>query len=657
MSTPAWQPATQYLPGAMVVPRSNNVVIQEQPFNNSFEDGLTHWTVTGEYCSHSSAVNAASASTSEAYDGVTSATAAPFAGNGSGPHTNDGHQVAFVVFTNDFQAPVKPGTIITFQLRAYHEFVSSTNSTYPWSAGARLAWYDDTHTFISYSYASSIVNGTQSPLTPGMFAFQDGGFYTISGSGTAPSNAAYVSAVGVIATTSYSSQADYLDYFTWDYTQQGYPTGLVYVAVQTGAGTSAANEPIWPVESGQTIVDNSVTWEAEFASTITWTASSILKSGSSEPSWPTAIGAVISDGTIEWTCHDGRITDPNCPPSKIVAIASAKVYAADDDIIRFSATANAQDWSSSLDAGFIPFGLQTFGNESVAGMGLYRSNLVAFNSLGYQMWQVDPDPNNIAILDAEPVGCTYAKSIQPVNNDLVFLSPVGIRNIGTAGASGNLQAGQFGKAIDPIVQGLIARLVTSGYEPRSLFNPGTGQYFLLIGQDVIVLSINGNNSMSWSRYYFPAVITDYCVLDGVLYLRAGDLVWEFSTQALYDDQSIGSAGGENVPFDGYMAWNYLECGALGVEKMMEGFDITVGNIDDDGTITSNDIAVSITIGYNQSNRELATDPYTVTGDSIPGTMIPMPLTAPSFQMRLDFGNGQDWGWGALNLYVRPLVKP
>ncbi len=357
---------------------------------------------------------------------------------------------------------------------------------------------------------------------------------------------------------------------------------------------------------------------------------------------------------MEWVATDGRITDVNCPQSKVVAIAAAKVFAADNDIVRFSATANAQDWTSTLDAGFLPFGLQSYGNEPCEGLGLYRSNLVAFNSLGYQMWQVDPDPANMALLDAEPVGCNYHKSIQPVNNDLVFLSPVGIRNIGTAGASGNLQAGQFGKHIDPIVKALIKALATNGYEPRGLFNTGTGQYWLLFGAEAIVLSINGNNSMSWSRYTFPGVITDWTVDNGVLYLRAGDLVWTLDEAALTDDTNNSSAGGANIGFRGYMAWNYIECGALGAQKEMEGFDLTIGNIDDAGEIVNNNVTCTITFGYNQANPEQATDQYTVTGDSIPGTMTPMPLIAQSIQTRLDFGTGQDWGWGALNLYVREL---
>lgn len=662
MSTPVWQPGTVYAPGSIVSPRSDNIVVTAQPNNNSFETaGLTHWAVTGEYCTNVAAAGAASASSAQAFDGSVSATASPLAGDGTGPTTASGKPVCMIVYTNDFQAAVKPGQVINFKLRAWHLFVPDTTQTWPYSAGARIAWYDASHAFLSYSYANSVSAGSVisptavSGKSKGMVAFTDSAWVTISGSGTAPAGAAFAAAVGVIANTDYGTQADYIDDFTWDYTSQGYPSGLDFVAVQSAPGTSAAVEPVWPTTAGNTVVDNGVTWSAQYASQITWTALSILKSGSSEPTWPTKIGGQIADGTVEWTATDGRITDTNCPHSKIVAIASAKVYAADNDIIRYSATTNAQDWSSVKDAGFIPFGLQSYGNEACKGLGLYRSNLVATNSLGYQMWQVDPDPNNIALLDAEPVGCNYNRSIQPANNDLIFLSPVGLRNIGTVGAAGNLQAGQFGKQVDSLVQGLVKVAVAAGLEPRALFNPGTGQYWLIIGADVIVLSINGNSVMSWSRYTFPAEITDWTVMDGALYMRAGDLVWQLDASQLVDDADNGTGqGGANVGFPGRMSWNYLDLGPLGVDKMMEGFDLVIGVIDDSGLIVqNNNLVCNISFGYNQADRSQATQPYAVTGDTVPGTMIPMPLTAPTFQVRLDFGTGQNWGWGALNMYVEP----
>lgn len=674
MSTPIWQPSTQYPPGSIVSPRSNSVVVVEQPYNNSFESGLTHWTVTGEYCTNSQAQAAVSATTAQSYDGSQSATMAPIAGNGSGPHSGSGNPAAFAILTNGFMAPVVPGQKINFSAYVYCQYGDPNQSFC--SAGPRIAWYDSSHQFISYSYATLPFVSVNSGGI-GMYGAGTGpneawvkvssnyptGLGPVFTTALAPKNAAYAAAVLVMSTTIYADQYIYVDNFTWDYTSQGYPTGLVFVATQSATETSGANEPVWPVASGQTVYDPNtagVHWESEYASSITWTCSSILTSGASQPTWPTAIGVAVADNNIEWTATDGRITDPNCPStSKIVAIASAKVFAADDDIIRFSATANAQDWTSSQDAGFIPFGLQTYGGEPCAGLGLYRSNLVAFNSLGYQMWQVDPDPNNIAILDAEPVGCIYPKTIQPVNNDLVFCSPVGLRNIGTAGSAGNLQAGQFGKQVDPLVKGLLKLLAANGYEARSLFFPGTGQYWFLVGEFALVLSINGNNVMSWSRYSFPGVITDWTVMDGVLYLRAGDLVWSMDTtdQIFLDDvQEYSAQGGTSTAYPGYMAWNYVACGQEGIDKDFEGIDLTIGEIDDEGEVENNNCVCNVSIGYNQSNKEHATEPYAVTGDTVPGTMIPIPLCAPSFQLRLDFGTGQNWGWAFANLYCTQDAK-
>lgn len=658
MSTPAWQPATQYLPGALVTPRSNNIVVVEQPYNNSFESGLTNWAITGKYCTNSQAQAACSASSGEVYDGTESVLIGPQAGDGTGPTSYNpgpgGDPACLVILTNSFQAAVTPGKIINFSARFYNLIGNIT--THFQFGGAAIAWYNASHGFIGYSPAQHRYNPNFTAGAEPDAACDWGlrnAWYTVGGHGVAPAGAAYASAVIIVSTTAASDVPMYADYFVWDYSIQGYPTGLVFQATQTGPGTSAANEPTWPVTPGQTVQDGSVTWTAGYDSQVTWAAQSILTSGATEPAWPTLIGGAIADNNIEWTATDGLITDPNCPhTSTAVAIAAAKVFAADNDIIRFTATSTATDWTSSQDAGFIPFGLQTYGNEPCAGLGLYRSNLVAFNAQGYQMWQVDPDPNNIAILDAEPVGCIYEKSIQPVNNDLVFLSPVGIRNIGTAGAAGNLQAGQFGKQVDPIVKALIKYAAANGIEVKSLFYPGTGQYWLLFGAEAIVLTVNGNNVMSWSRYTFPSAITDHTTQDGVLYLRTGDLVWQIDEDTLLDD-----VGGTNAGFDGAMSWNYIECGNLGVDKIMEGFDITVGEIDDDGEITNNNVQVAVSIGYNQSDREMATEPFTVTGDSIPGTMIPMPLVAPSFQFRLDFGSGQDWGWAALNIYAKELRKP
>src|SRR5690606_11694723 len=127
------------------------------------------------------------------------------------------------------------------------------------------------------------------------------------------------------------------------------------------------------------------------------------------------------------------------------------------------------------------------------------------------------------------------KSVQPVSNDLVFLTEQGIRNIGIAGASTNLQAGDFGKQVDPLAKALIE----SDVIPRGLYVPSLGQYWIIFGDEALVLTMNGGkDDMSWSRYTFPEAITDWTVLGDDLYLRTeNNKVWRVSADALQDDMT------------------------------------------------------------------------------------------------------------------------
>jgi hypothetical protein len=434
------------------------------------------------------------------------------------------------------------------------------------------------------------------------------------------------------------------DAFVWDwtYTPPDVSTGISYKATQADSAFSASIEPVWPAVTFS-VVDGGVTWLGTTANRVLWQTSPLLKSGAVEPTWPTAVGGQIVDGTMAWEVITGQILDDKCPHSKIVAIAASKVFAADNDIISFCATVNPLDWTTPNDAGYIPFGLNTHGSTPATALGLYRSNLVIFNDEGYQMWQVDEDPANNAILDASPVDCPYTHSVQGVSNDLLFLSARGIRSIGIAGASTNLQAGYFGAQIDPLVLAAI-KAQSVGEFPVSLFWPGAGQYWLIFGNEAFVLTMNGGpKDQSWSRYTFPSDITDWAILGTELYLRSGTYIWRVSEDALTDDTQVtGPIGGNNTAFHGEIWWPYLDFGALGVDKQLEGFDLV---------ITGN---VTVRFGYNQNNTSQVTTDYAIVGDTLPGTMIPMPLTAPSFQIRLIFDAGQTWEWMATNMYANNL---
>lgn len=457
------------------------------------------------------------------------------------------------------------------------------------------------------------------------------GWKESSAEAKAPATAAKVSVVGTAA----SGGEVRVDNAVLEHFNVAASLRLVFEATQAAAGRSDTSEPTWPTVVGNTVVDNEVTWTARAANIVEWEAKAILKSGATEPVWPLEIDAVVADNTILWKGDDQRVQDTNCPNTKEVAILASKIFAADDDIIPFSATVNPLDWTSANDAGFIPFGLNTYGSEPVSALGIYRSNLVAFNSKAFQMWQVDEDPANFAILDAVPVDCSYYRSLSPVSNDLVFLSSEGIRSMGIAGGSTNLQAGFFGKQIDPLVKAALAGM-SDVEDIISLFWPGAGQYWLIFDNEAFVLTMNGGKQdMSWSRYAFPSNIDAVTLKDTELHLRSGNKVWKVDEDTLRDDE-----GGDNVQFVGRIWWPYLDFGALGVTKSMIGFDVVA-----DGTFT-------VSFGYSQKDDTQFTTPYSIDGDTLTGDIIPIPISAPSFQLRLEFAGNEAWEWSAAALHLQ-----
>jgi hypothetical protein len=597
-SITTWQPGTLYLPGAVVRPTTSSGAFINAIPNGDFEAGDDgNWTFNTPW----------SISSSHAYQGTK---CAQFGGATA---------TAELEMTEFF--PVNIGQSVT--VTAY---LNPNNAGADLTMWLELKWYDNTDTLISTSIGPSV---------------EGSGYRQCQYTATAPANTAYVHAAVKASSGTSHRNTGYADLISWNLETPVAVSQFLFEAIQTNVGTSGTTQPVWPDVDGNTVVDGSVTWQAVGTSIITWTASPIMKSGDTEPTWPTVIGTAVPDGNMSWTAAFRYITDPNCPHnSQVVAIAQSKVYAADNDIIRFCATTNPLDWTSQFDAGYLPFGLQTYGSEPCAALGLYRSNLVAFNSLGYQMWQIDPDPANMALLDAQPVGCTWPKSGSPVQNDYVYLTSLGIRSLGISGASGNVQAGQFGKNLDPLVIASIAG-VTDDTPPRGLFYPGTGQYWLCFGSLVYVQTNNGSgNANSWGIYEFPSSIDYWTVDDGVLYLRSGDLVWQVNANALYDDMQHDTHTSTDVPFTGEVTWPYLDFGTPGVDKDFEGLNIVC-----DGT-------GEVAIGYDQADLTVAIDPIAFDGDTLPGIgMIPIPMNAPTFQVRLTWDAGQAWEWEQTVAYV------
>lgn len=516
MATPLWSAGALKQPGDLVRPTSSGSEVAAGPDNPRFDEGDVDWTFTGSG-SHTIDTDAPT------FNGPYSAKL--------GVTSNPNAQTLFM--ENDAFLPVVPGQVVT--LRCF--VLSNIGGDYA-RLNLRINWYNESHVALAPSLLDpdpTNVGGEARIDGAGISsAAANGVWVQIETTGVAPAGAAFWKA-GVSATWGDSNWI--VDNFTWEYAGLEAPNNNLYRAVQAAAGFTGNTEPDWPTSVGLTVVDNEVTWECVPGTSVTWQAQRILVSGAIEPVWPLSVNSSVSDNTIAWSLNSRRVTDSRCPQSTIVALAASKVYAADDDIIAYCATTNPLDWSTPEDAGFIPFGLNTYGANPVTAMGLYRGNLAAFNSQGCQVWQVDEDPRAITILDALPFGCTFPKSVAPVGDDLAFLSSLGIRSLGTAGAQVNLQGGYFGMQIDPLVVAAIKAARRAGWTPRGLYWPAQGQYWLFFGAQAFVLTIQGDkrDQRSWARYTFPWVIDAWTLLGDDLYLRAGDLVEKVDPDVLYDD--------------------------------------------------------------------------------------------------------------------------
>ncbi len=627
-----WQAGTLYIPGDLVRPVGKGNVTQSGLTNGDFETGdLTGWTL---YAGGGTYV----ASSGDKYAGTYSARFTDSTANSS------------LVLVNDDRIACIPGQ--TISASCYAKCVAgNVNSRF----NLQLRFYNSGGTLIRTSglplnlivigpYGNEAYPYSNSDGLIGLSAYNI--WKLLTSTTVVPENAATFS-IG-LAFTWFDTLGDwYIDEIELDYAAQASPVTHLFRATQADAGYSDTVEPDWPTVLGNTVVDNEVTWTAVEGNNITWEANRILVSSASEPTWPTEAQGTVVDGTISWILDPRQVTDEHVPNSGVVLIAAGKVYAAEGDIIDYSATVNPLDWSTADDAGFIAAGLQMYGANDIAAIGLYRGNLIAFNSQGAQIWQVDEDPAAINFLDAVPIPCTYPKTVQPVGEDLAFLCDLGARSLGMTGATVNMQAGYFGKPIDPLVLAALAAAELADVTPRALYWPAAGQYWLIFGLQAFVLTINGTgqNDRSWSRYTFPSAIDDWTILGTDLYLRSGDLIWKVDDDLTVDDYRIETSGGEmSTDFQSAIQWPHLDFGRPGVDKELVEFDLSFT-----GT-------VNVTFGWDQTDQDYSssgawTTLHELTADTMPGGRVPFSMTAPSFAMRLVPDANQAWEFHSANLYI------
>lgn len=334
--------------------------------------------------------------------------------------------------------------------------------------------------------------------------------------------------------------------------------------------------------------------------------------------------------------NDGvtQITDSMCPHSRSCVKAASKIFSISPDkaTVHYSKTGDPTVWSATDDAGFLPTGLNALGNRDANALGLYRNQLVVLFRDGAQVWIVDPDPTAMSLAETvENVGTSYPQSLATVAGDLYFLSDFGFRSITTQQLVARLDDLDIGSPIDSLVRPVLRNL---GGIPRAVYFYGTGQYLCAIDRQMFVYSVSRTSKIAaWSRYELPFAVDAMDELNGVLYLRSGDNVYQLDENAYTDD------GRE---YEVVLELPYMNFKMPGVLKRVYGIDLVIQG------------ECYFSMGFDVRNLEAATDEVRVVGNTYGGGLIPVEVTGTEFAPRFRNVTNQPFQLDALTIYYETL---
>lgn len=209
-----------------------------------------------------------------------------------------------------------------------------------------------------------------------------------------------------------------------------------------------------------------------------------------------------------------------------------KMYVPAGVTLFFSGVATPRKFNSdAIGAGLINMSSNAGGSTSIVGLGIYRNNVASFSRQSTQIWFVDPDPalnRQLQVLDN--IGTVAPKSIVSFgDSDVFFLSDNGVRSLRVRDTTENVSAYDVGTPVDDYISTIKESLTEQQIaDAVGAIEPTDGRYWLAIGPYVLVFSYFYSSKISaWSVYEPGFEISDMTVLNGRLYVRAGDIIYAY----------------------------------------------------------------------------------------------------------------------------------
>lgn len=354
-----------------------------------------------------------------------------------------------------------------------------------------------------------------------------------------------------------------------------------------------------------------------------------------------------ADGLVRHHYLDGtsptHIVDASCPHTKACAIQSKKVFAIGRmvsgspvfDSVSFSRTDAPRDWSTltgSDAAGFLPTGLQGVSSDANA-LGRFRSQLAVYGRSWMQTWTVSTNPANMAFADSiSGVGTAYPRSVGNVGPDVFFLADIGIRSATTITTSGNLSDRDIGTPIDKLIKEELVAIGTK--QPLAFFHVSTSQYWLFIGVNVWVFTFSRSAKIAaWSKYTLPFSVDSVAELNGVMYVRSGNDVYNYD-ETLWADNGVAIASVVKMP--------YLGAKSPTVLKQFYGLDMVMTGTAD------------VSFAYDVRNESFETTAYQITGATTPGDLIPVEVVTTEMSPIFSHSANEEWTLDSISLHFHAL---
>lgn len=317
----------------------------------------------------------------------------------------------------------------------------------------------------------------------------------------------------------FASSPEYVAYASGD---------IVYVGAKRSLSTDTARALAVTV-AGDVTVSNTAN--------VSPTASSMSGGAAAQPGQPQVVKLTVAGeyqvgDRVSVTLGDdvfGYETRPRGNASSVKTVKS-KVYATAASLLAFCALNDPARWSSNeTGSGIINMASQDAGSETLVGVEIYYDRVAVFSRQSTQIWNLDADPaQSLQVQVVRNNGAVASGAISQFGDaDVFYLADSGLRSLRARDSSNAAAVSDVGTPVDSlIVQHMREVGAAVAARAQAAVEPVTGRFLLALGDTIYVFSyFAGSKIAAWSTYKPGFEVSDFAVLGGRVFARAGDTIY------------------------------------------------------------------------------------------------------------------------------------